>query len=167
MTAPQTFTITRTFDAPRSLVWKAWTAPSMLTKWFGPKGSKCEILKQDLRVGGVVHSRLAMGEAIMWGKFTYQEITPETRLSWLHSFSDEGGVNLTRHPLNPNWPLELLTTVVFAEEAGKTKLTLTWTPRNAGDIECKAFEEAMPGMNQGWGGSFENLDEYLRVAKAA
>jgi uncharacterized protein YndB with AHSA1/START domain len=104
---------------------------------------------------------------MIWGKFTYQEVTPPSRLVWLHSFSDEGGVNLTRHPMNPNWPLELLTTITFEEQSDKTKLTLTWAPVNAKRIEIKAFAEAMPGMNQGWGGSFEQLDILLHQAPAA
>lgn len=167
MTA-ETFTITRTLTAPRSLVWKAWTKPDMLAKWFGPKDCVCKIMKHDLRVGGIVHSRLDIpGVSIFWGKFTYQEIAPETKLVWLHSFTDEGGVNPARHPFNPHWPLELLTTVEFEDQGDKTKVTLTWTPIGANEDECKAFKKEMPGATKGWGGSFDQLETYLISQKAA
>jgi len=162
MTMTKEFIITRTFEAPRSLVWKAWTMPAMLAKWFGPKGANCQIIKHELRIGGIVHSRLAIGNAIMWGKFTYQEITPESRLVWLHSFSDETGINITRHPFNPGWPLELLTTLSLVDDGRKTRLTLTWTPVNASEIELEAFEKELPGATQGWGGSFDQLSEILK-----
>ena len=164
----ETFMITRTFAAPRSLVWKAWTKPEMLAQWFGPKDTGCKILKHDLRVGGMVHSRIDIpGGTIMWGKFTYQEIVPETKLSWLHSFSDETGTGLTRHPFNPLWPLVLLTTVQFEEDGNKTKLVLTWTPHEAEAAERKAFVDGMAGATQGWGGCFDQLDAFLANKEAA
>ena len=80
---------------------------------------------------------------------------------WVHSFSDEAG-GLTRHPMSPTWPLELLTTVTFEEAAGeKTKLTLRWLPINATEEERRTFEAAHDGMRQGWGGSFDQLAAYL------
>lgn len=161
------FKISRIFDAPRPLVWKAWTQPEMLAKWFGPKGCTSTAVKQDLRPGGVLHTRMEQNGTTIWGKLTYQEITPPSRLVWLHSFSDEGGVNLTRHPMSPNWPLELLTTVILEEQGNKTKLTLTWVPVNASDSERNTFAEALPNMNQGWGGSFDQLDVFLHQAAVA
>ncbi len=67
----------------------------------------------------------------MWAKFVYREIAAPERLVWVHSFSDEAG-GLTRHPMSPTWPLEMLTTVTFEEAGpGKTKVTLRWSPLNA------------------------------------
>ena len=156
------FIITRTFNAPRDLVWKAWTDPKMLIKWLGPKGSGVSLIKQEFQSGGVLHTKMqSEGGPVIYGKYTYQEITPPSRLTWLQSFSDAEGVNLTRHPFASTWPLELLTTVIFEEHGNKTKVTLNWVPLNANDIELKTFEDALPGMNQGWGGSFEQLDTFL------
>jgi len=164
----QEFVITHTFNAPREFVWKAWTVPAMLAQWFGPKGTKCDVIKHELRPGGVFHSRLPSPDGtVMWGKFVYREVDAPNTLVWIHSFSDAGGINLTRHPLNAHWPLELLTTVRFEDQGKQTKLTLTWVPINATEEERKTFEAAIPGMNQGWGGSFEQLDEYLSAAAKA
>jgi uncharacterized protein YndB with AHSA1/START domain len=83
----------------------------------------------------------------------------------VHSFSDESG-GLTRHPLSPTWPLELLTTVTFEDApGGKTNLTLRWSPLNATDEENKTFAAARDGMTQGWTGTFERLATYLTNAK--
>ena len=102
---------------------------------------------------------------VMWAKFVYREIAAPERLVWVHSFSDEAG-GLTRHPLSPNWPLELITTVTFQAQPGnKTKVTLRWSPINATAEEQATFEAAQSGMTQGWTGSFERLDVYLAEAK--
>ena len=161
------FTIDHSFDAPRDVVWQAWTDPKLLAQWFGPKGTTCSIMKHELKPGGVVHTKLeAPGMPPMYGKFVYREIVPQEKLVWEHSFSDEGGVNLTRHPFAPTWPLQLLTTITFAEKKGKTALHLTWVPLNANPIEIETFRAALSGMEQGWGGSFENLDQQLKKKAA-
>jgi uncharacterized protein YndB with AHSA1/START domain len=75
-------------------------------------------------------------------------------------------VALTRHPMSPTWPLQLLTTVTFAEAAsGKTKLTLRWSPLDAADDERKTFDAAHDSMRGGWGGTFDRLDAYLASGK--
>jgi uncharacterized protein YndB with AHSA1/START domain len=156
------FTITRMFDAPRALAWKAFTEPERMKEWWGPKGSTIVASKMDLRVGGTYHGAMRdpTGQVI-WAKFIYREIVTPERLVWVHSFSDEAG-GLTRHPMSPTWPLELLTTVTFEDApAGKTKLTLRWLPINASEDERKTFEAAHDGMRQGWGGSFDQLTAYL------
>lgn len=101
----------------------------------------------------------------MWGKWVFREITPPRKLVYINSFSDEKG-GLTRHPMSPTWPLEMLTTVTFEEEDGKTQLTLTWVPVNANEQERQTFLGGMDGMKSGWTGSFDNLDNELAVMKA-
>lgn len=160
----QTFTINRTFDAPRDVMWQAWTDPARFSKWFGPKGFTCRIEKYELRAGGVVHSYLRSPDgAEMWGKFVYREVTPPSRLVWVHSFADAQG-NTARHPMHESWPLELLANIVFEEQGNKTKLTLSWVPLNATETEVKTFEDNMASMQQGWGGTFDQLAAYLAGA---
>ncbi len=160
-TANDTFIIERVFNAPQALVWTAWTDPALLTKWFGPKGCTAELIKFELRPGGIWHSRIQMpGGPAMWGKCVFREVTPPSCLVWVHAFSDEQG-NLTHHPLQPNWPLELLTTVIFEAQGDKTKITLTWVPLNSSNIELKTFRDAIGGMKQGWGGTFDQLENFL------
>ena len=69
---------------------------------------------------------------------------------------------MTRAPFfDGKWPLELLTVVTFEDEGEATRVTLTWTPLNATEIERKTFADNMGSMNQGWSGSFDVLDEFL------
>jgi uncharacterized protein YndB with AHSA1/START domain len=159
------FVITRVFDAPREKVWRCFTEPERMKEWFGPKGSTVVASNMDLRVGGTYHGALRAGDGpVMWAKFVYREVVPPQRLAWEHSFSDEAG-GLTRHPLSPTWPLKLLTTVTFEDAgAGTTKLTLRWSPLEASEEEQKTFDAAHDSMRGGWGGSFEQLENYLRRA---
>jgi len=160
------FVISRIFDAPRELLWRCFTEPELMRQWWGPKGSAVVASNMDLRVGGTFHGAMRdPAGRVMWAKFVYREIMPAERLVWVHSFSDEAG-GLTRHPLSPTWPLELLTTITFEEEpGGKTKVTLRWAPLNATAEEQKTFDGAQDGMTQGWSGSFERLTAYLSTMK--
>ena len=156
------FTISRVFNAPRELVWKAWTEPERIGAWLGPKGAPpARVIQHDLRAGGVFLSAMKMPNgAEICGKFVYREVTPTSRLVWVHAFSDVIGV-LVRHPMSPAWPLEVLTTVSFADLGDKTEVTLDWVPLNASEIEIKTFRDGKPGMQGGWTGSFDQLAEYL------
>lgn len=160
------FVISRLFDAPRDLVWKCFTEPERMKEWFGPKGSIVVSSKMDFRVGGTYHAAMRGGDGpLMWAKFVYRDIIAPERLVWVHSFSDEAG-GLTRHPLSPTWPLQLLTTVTLEDApGGKTGLTLRWSPLNASAEERETFDAAHDGIRGGWGGSFERLDAYLAGAR--
>jgi uncharacterized protein YndB with AHSA1/START domain len=158
------FVISRTFDAPRELVWKAWTERDRLMQWFGPKGFTMTRATLDLRPGGVFHYCLRTPEGKdMWGKFIYREIDPPERIVLVNSFSDEKG-GLTRHPMSPTWPREMLTTTTLTEHGGKTTLTIQWVPLNATEEERKTFDTSRDGMRQGWSGTFDQLAEYLATA---
>jgi uncharacterized protein YndB with AHSA1/START domain len=137
-----------------------------MKEWWGPKGSTIVASKMDLRIGGIYHGAMRdPAGRVMWAKFVYREIAAPERLVWVHSFSDEAG-GLTRHPLSPSWPLEMLTTVMFEDEAGgKTKVTLRWSPINASAEEKTTFDAAHDGMRGGWAGTFDRLATYLATAK--
>jgi uncharacterized protein YndB with AHSA1/START domain len=97
----------------------------------------------------------------MWGKAVYREIVPTTKLVWINSFSDKDA-GLTRHPFSKDpWPLQLLTVVTFAEHAGQTTVTVSWLPYESDETERRTFEAARAGMAGGWGGTFEQLADYL------
>jgi uncharacterized protein YndB with AHSA1/START domain len=159
--AIEEFVISRTFDAPRELVFKAWTEKDRLAKWWGPKGLKLGVSKLELRPGGTFHySMITPTGQSMWGKFVYRDISSPQRLVFVSSFSDEKG-GITRHPMSATWPLEVLSTVTFTEQGGKTTVTLHGHPINASDEELKTFEEGRKSMQQGFGGTFEQLIAYL------
>jgi uncharacterized protein YndB with AHSA1/START domain len=160
------FVISRVFDAPRDLVWKAHTEPVRLMQWWGPKGFTMLSAKVDLRPGGIFHygMRSPQGQEI-WGKFVYREIAAPERLVFVVSFSDAEG-NITRHPFHATWPLETLSTLTFTEHDGKTTLTVHWIPINETDEERKTFEDGRDSMRQGWKGTMDQLAGYLVKAQA-
>jgi uncharacterized protein YndB with AHSA1/START domain len=128
----QDFVIARVFDAPRDLVWRAFTEPERISQWMSPKGAAAVAAKMDFRPGGTYHYGVRTPDGgAMWGKYVYREIDAPKRLVWVNSFSDEAG-GITRHPLSATWPLEMLTTVTFDEPlAGQTGVTIRWSPIGA------------------------------------
>jgi uncharacterized protein YndB with AHSA1/START domain len=159
------FVIARVLNAPRDLVWKAFTDPERMKEWWGPKGFKVIASKMDLRPGGTYLYGLAPPNGqTMWGKFIFREIVPQQRMVLITSFSDEAA-GTTRHPMSPTWPLELLSTFTFEDEpGGKTKLTIRWSPHKSTEEERKTFDAGRDSMRQGWGGTLEQLEAYLARA---
>lgn len=155
------FSITRTFDAARDLVFKAFTESEHLAQWWGPRGFSWVSAKLDLRPGGMFHycMRAPDGQA-MWGKFVYREIVPPERIVFVSSFSDEQG-NTIRAPFHADWPLEVLNTVTFVEREGKTNLTLRAGPSNATEAERSTYDASHKMMEQGFTGTLDQLADYL------
>jgi uncharacterized protein YndB with AHSA1/START domain len=162
-TSDAVFTISRTFAAPQDLVWECWSEPHRMAAWLGPKGAQAQMLRHELVPGGIVHFSMAMeGMTKHWGKLVYREIDAPHRLVWEHSFADAEG-NLVRHFMSPTWPLKLLTTVTLARDGQGTKVTLEWRPLDASAEDNTTFQDGMEGMNMGWGGSFDQLADYLET----
>ena len=158
------FIITRVFDAPRELVFDAWTQEKHLKEWFGPEGCAIVDCKLDLRPGGFFHYGMSfMNGQVMYGKWIFKEILRPERIVLISQFADAKG-GLSRHPGNPDWPRETLSTTTFEAQGGKTLLTLKWIPYQASEVERKTFLSASASMEQGWTGTFKQLDEYLAKA---
>jgi len=156
------FVITRLLEAPRDAVYRAWTEPERLKQWFGPKGFATFSSRLDLRPGGTYHYVMRGPDGKeMWGKWVFREIAPRQRLVFVVSFSDKD-LGVTRHPMNPNWPLETLSTVLFEDWAGKTLLTVRWAAGNAPRAERQVFDSSHDSMRAGWGGTMERLVAYLK-----
>lgn len=159
--APPTFTLSRTFDAPRATVWRAYTEHAHLSRWWGPKGFTWIAGTLDFRPGGVFHYGMrAPTGAEMWGKFVYHEIVPQERIVFVNSFSDKD-CNIVRAPFSPNWPLEVMNILDFRENGGRTTLHMTGSPHNATAEEEAMFESWKPSMNQGFTGTLDQLADYL------
>jgi uncharacterized protein YndB with AHSA1/START domain len=156
------FVLSRVFDAPRDLVWKCFTDPEHMRHWWGPKGVTVVASKMDLRPGGTYHYGMkAPDGSVIWGRMVYREIVPPKQLVFVNSFSDEKG-GLTRHPMSPTWPLEMLSVFTFEEQpGGKTKFTVRWSPLNATAEEQKTFDAGHASMTGGWSGTLEQLGAYL------
>ena len=143
-TMPTSLTLTRIFNAPRELVFKAWTERDRLQRWWGPKGFTNPVCNVDVRPGGAIeiHMRGPDGNVYpMKGEF--REIVPPERLAF------------TAWAVGPNGEkmFEMLTTVVFADRGEKTEMhfetrAIMLTPDAAGPLA---------GMTQGWTESLERL----------
>src|SRR3712207_5988559 len=84
--------ITRTFDAPRELVWRAWTEPEHFNRWWGPKDFAAPNSQMDVRVGGkYLYCMRSPDGQDYWGTGTYREVVPMERLVYTDSFADEQG----------------------------------------------------------------------------
>ncbi len=152
-------TITRVFDAPRELVWKAWTDPKMVTKWWGPRGVTTPTCELDARVGGKINIVMLAGKEL--GDFagkewpmtgTVQELTPPEKLVFASAaLDDKMGILL-----------ETSTTLTLEKLGEKTKMTLHIVVTKA----SPGSEFAIAGMEAGWTQSIDKLGEMLEKAKA-
>jgi len=152
----QEIIIEREFDAPRELVWKAWTDPELVKRWWGPKGFTVPFCKIDLRVGGQFLYCMRSPEGKdYWSTGVYREIVPLERIVSTDSFADERGnvVPATHYGMSADFPLEMLVTVTFEEHEGKTRLTLHHIGIPSGTDS--------DGARQGWTESFDKLAEVL------
>lgn len=157
------FTISRTFGAPLDCVWAAWTDEDHLKTWFGPKGCPIKFARLDFKVGGSFLYCLGTPIGLdMWGKWTYREIRPMEHLIWQHTFSDAEGQAITRHPFSPTWPLEMMLTIDMKPVGDdRTDLVLSMVAVNVTDIERATWDSGFAGLQQGWGGTFDLLEEFL------
>ncbi|HYR27592.1 MAG TPA: SRPBCC family protein [Thermoanaerobaculia bacterium] len=157
------FVISRTFAAPRDLVFKVWTDRDHLTQWWGPKGFKVFHCTNDPRPGGVMHYGMrAPDGGEMWGRWIYRAIEPPRRLEFISSFSDPEG-NPAPAPFDDDWPAEILTTIHFEEQDGKTTVTVQWVPYNATGAQRATFDAGRDSMTGGWTGTFTQLESYLET----
>jgi uncharacterized protein YndB with AHSA1/START domain len=152
----KTIEITRTFDAPREKVWRAWTEPEHAMKWWGPAGFTSPAANIDLRVGGKCH--LCMHgpagtefDKDMWSVGIYKEIVPMEKIVMSDNFADAEGniVSPKDYGMPGEWPEEMMVTVTFEDAGpGKTKMTLVHTGH--------AMEMA-DMAKQGWSESLDKL----------
>jgi uncharacterized protein YndB with AHSA1/START domain len=150
--------ITRVFDAPRSLVWKVWTEPEHMMRWWGPKCYTAPFCKIDLRPGGFFLAAMRSPEGRdFWTKGTYREIVEPERLVYTDVFADEKGnqVPASHYGLPGNWPDETMVTVTFAEQGSKTKVTL---------LHAGLPAEMSGPAEAGWNQSLDKFAEALAMA---
>jgi uncharacterized protein YndB with AHSA1/START domain len=149
--------ITRIFCAPGDLIWRAWTDPEHLKKWWGPKNFSTPVSKIDFRVGGrYLHCMRSPEGQEFWSTGTYKEIVPRERIVCTDSFADAEGnvVPATHYGISADFPMELEVTVMFEEQDGQTKMTL----RHIGIPEGEMKDQT----GAGWNESFDKLAQSLR-----
>lgn len=162
--AEQQYVISRSFNAPLEKVWLAWSQAAHFAKWWGPKGCTLKLEKMDFVEGGtMLYAMQWPGMPDMWGKFVYGRIVPQQSIEYINSFSNPQG-EITRAPFPgmDDWPLQIFNTVTFTQEKdGQTTVTLYGGPINALDTERSRFAGFFESLNQGFGGTLSQLDEFL------
>ena len=146
-TTDRELTLTRVLDAPRELVFRMWTDPQHVAKWWGPQGFATISLEMDPRPGGAYRASMRSPEgAVYCRRGVYREIVPPGRLAFTFAWEDAAG----------DLGHETLVTVTFAEHGGKTLLTL----------HQATFESAerCDGHRLGWTSCLERFAEYLAAA---
>ncbi len=143
--------LTRTFNAPRALVFAAWTDPKRVAQWWGPHGFTAPVCEVDARPGGAIRIHMRGPDGTVYPMTgVYQEVVAPERLVFTSAALDKAGKPL----------FEVLTTVTFAERGGKTTLTV-----RARVVTSTA--EAAPylqGMEAGWTQTLERLETHLAKA---
>ena len=143
--------IRRVFDAPRELVWQAWTDPVHIRQWWGPRELSCPACELDFRVGGVfsLHMRGPDG-ATYPCKGVYREIVAPERIVY-------AGEAVDGHACGGGLPPRSLVTVRFVEHAGKTTLTLHTRFESAASLDAAVNA----GYSTSWAVTLERLADAL------
>ena len=158
------FVLDRVFDAPREMVWRAWTDPELLARWYGPN-IETIIHKFDLTPGGEWLNEMKMRGNSMLSKSVFQAVVPEEKLVW-HQSSTDADWNVISNPMMAEWPRVISTIVTFEDEGPRTNLRLTWAPHEATDTEIACFAGAVANMGKGWESGFAIMDEMFAELQA-
>jgi uncharacterized protein YndB with AHSA1/START domain len=131
------------FDAPRELVYRAWTDPKQFARWFPPKHFSAPVCELDVRPGGVLRVHMKGDDdagdfagAVFPANGVYREVVPNERLAFTFKGEEEGP------------PPTVLTTVIFEDQGRKTKLTIYQTAETVADYEELVKIGASEGMRQ-------------------
>jgi uncharacterized protein YndB with AHSA1/START domain len=154
--ADLTYTVERTFAAPRERVFDAWTSCEALTQWWGPKGWTVPFCEIDFRPGGtwryMMRGEGPDGMMDAWGKAIYSEIVPPQRIVYDDFFTDADGT------ISPGMP-EMTIEVEFIAEGNETRIRSISRFQKAEDIETVLTM----GMEEGLKDTWDRLEEYLRA----
>ncbi len=165
--APREIVVTRTFNAPRELVWEAWTDPKHFVRWWGPFPTVNPACEMDLRPGGAFKWVMLSPDGMQYPLTgVYTEIVKPDRISYTQNLASNppawhDKLNELRSAPKGSLVPDAAVTVTFEDVAGKTQLTITTL------FDSAATAEAFRGMQmvQGWGMSLDRLERV--VANAA
>lgn len=152
--------ITRTFDAPRSLVWRMLTEPEHLKRWWAPGVFTTPFISVDLKIGGLFRYCMRSPEgADFWGRGRYTEIQPESRLAYEDCFTDADGI-----PVPPSYYGMHLTTIEDSlvevdlhDTDGNTRMEIVYT-------SYAEFGEERAMAEQGWNEMMTRLAAALQTS---
>ena len=140
-------TVSRLIAAPRELVFKAWTDPAHLARWWGPHGFSNPVCEVDARVGGTLYIIMRGPDGTDYPmRGVFREVVVPQRLVFTNS-----PVDADDRPL-----LDGHTTVTFADEGGKTRVTVVMRATALAPVAARMLE----GMEMGWIQSIDRLEAY-------
>ena len=154
--------VTRIIDAPLEMVWKAWTDPEHVKRWWGPKDWTSPTCKIDLREGGkyvfCMRAPKDQGGQDVYTAGVYKQIVPMERLEFTQSLSDKEGnkIDPAQVGMPPDFPHELRMVIVFKAKRDMTELTITQYDWTVGQM----YVYALAGMHQ----SIDKLAQSLAKA---
>jgi uncharacterized protein YndB with AHSA1/START domain len=157
--------IERIFGAPAGLVWKSWTDPELIRKWWGPENFTAPSIKVDLRVGGKYIFCMHGPEGSQFNRDYYSageylEIIPGKQIRVTDYFSDAYGnwIDPVKSGMSPDFPKKSDMTVLFEDLGDKTKLSINYYPQS--EKEYAAMLKS--GMESGWSTSLDKLAANLK-----
>lgn len=158
--------IERVFNAPRQMVWDAWTKPEIMKQWWGPAGWSSPDFEMDFREGGKylasMEGPMPDGKVVkVWSGGVYKQIVPLEKIVVSDYFSNEAGdkIRPDKAGMDPNFPEEMEVTFLFEDAGeGKTKFTLIY-PKPESEEAVKAMMAS--GMKEGWNSSLDKLASEL------
>ncbi|MFC9709069.1 SRPBCC domain-containing protein [Paenibacillus sp. NPDC056933] len=152
------FTLERVFDAPRELVFKAFTEPEHVSRWWAPGPFTIPVCNIDLRPGGIWHYCMESPEGNRhWSRAVYQEIVEPERIVYTGGFADEKANPVAGQP-------EHLATVTFTEQERKTKLTVQIAFGSAEELKTTLKLGMKEGLSMTINGKLAELLEELQTA---
>lgn len=149
----QDIVIERVLNAPRQLVWNAWTQREHLMRWWGPKTFTCPDCTIDFREGGKYHYSMMSPDGMkFWVTGTFEKINPIEQFSYTDSFADEHGnvVGASHYGMPGDMPEIMHVNVTLEDLGAKTKMTLVHRGLPAG--------ETSEQTKQGWNEMFDKLE---------
>lgn len=147
--------VTRVFDVPVEEVWKAWSDPEYVMRWWGPTGFTCTLAKMDFREGGTslvcMRAPKEFGGQDLYNTWTYKKIVPMQQFEFIQNFADKDGnmADPALHGLPPDAPQEVRNLVTFRVLGGKTEMTITeydWTVGPIMEMSKAGLEQCLDKM---------------------
>ena len=145
--------VTRIFSAPVDLVWKAWTEPEYVMRWWGPDHFTSPSAKMDFREGGTslvcMRAPKDFGGQDMYSTWVYQKIVPMERIEFIQNLADKDGnqIDPAQIGMPPEFPRDMRTVVTF-KDLGNGKTEMTVTEYNVPTADTELGKNAELGLNQ-------------------
>jgi len=145
--------VTRVFAAPVELVWKAWTEPEYVMRWWGPDYFTSPSAKMDFREGGTslvcMRAPEDFGGQDMYSTWVYQKIIPMERIEFIQNLADKDGnqIDPAQIGMPPEFPRDMRTVVTF-KDLGNGKTEMTVTEYNMPTADTELGKNAELGLNQ-------------------